>query len=141
MTSTLSRSQNTPADHGTARRSLSIGKPIEDSAVHRTRSQLDFPDHASVHLEPPGYYIPLWGNKTSLLQESRCLNTKIIQDKDVEVPEVNVKVSEVDVQGVVDFIEARIHQGVDAAHTHTVPIVKPLGAAHQGLCQSFISGV
>ena len=27
------------------------------------RGQLDFPDHASVHLEPPGYYIPLWGNK------------------------------------------------------------------------------
>ena len=35
-----------------------------------------------------------------------------------------------------DFIEARLHQRVDAAHTHTVPIVKPLGAAHQGLCQS-----
>ena len=27
------------------------------------RGQLDFPDHASVHLEPTGYYIPLWGNK------------------------------------------------------------------------------
>ena len=75
-------------------------------------------------------------NNTSLLQESHCLNTKIIKDNDVEVPEVNVKVSEVDVQGVVDFIGARLHQGVDAAHTHTVPIVKPLGAAHQGLCQS-----
>ena len=48
-------------------------------------------------------------NKTSLLQESHCLNTKIIKDNDVEVPEVNVKVSEVDVQGVVDFIEARLH--------------------------------
>ena len=75
-------------------------------------------------------------NKTSLLQESHCLNTKIIKDNDVEVSEVTVKVSEVDVQGVVDFIEARLHQGVDATHTHTVPIVKPLGAAHQGLCQS-----
>jgi hypothetical protein len=62
---TLSRSQTTPADHGTARRSLSIGKTIEDSAVTNCRGQLDFPDHASVHLEPPGYYnyIPLWGNK------------------------------------------------------------------------------
>ena len=29
-----------------------------------------------------------------------------------------------------------MYQGVDAAHTHTVPIVKPLGAVHQGLCQS-----
>ena len=31
-------------------------------------------------------------NKASLLQESHCLNTKIIKDSDVEVPEVNVKV-------------------------------------------------
>ena len=65
-------------------------------------------------------------NKTSLLQESHRLNTKIIKAEDV-------KVSEVDVEGVVDFIEARLHQGVGAAHPHTVPIVKPLGAAHQGL--------
>ena len=68
-------------------------------------------------------------NKTSLLQESQCLNTKITKDK-------NVQVSKVDVQGVVDFIEARLRQGVEAAHSHTVPIVKPLGSAHQGLCQS-----
>ena len=34
------------------------------------------------------------------------------------------------------MIEARLHQRVDADHTHTVPIVKPLGAAHQDLCQS-----
>ena len=68
-------------------------------------------------------------NKTPLLQESRCLNTKIIKVEDV-------KVSEVDVKGVVDFIEARLHQGVEAAHPHTVPVVKPLGAAHQGPCQS-----
>ena len=78
--------------------------------------------------------IPL--NKTSLLQESHCLNTKIINDKDVQVPEITVKVDEVEIHGVVDFIEARLHQGVDAAHTHTVPGVNPLGAAHQGLCLS-----
>ena len=75
-------------------------------------------------------------NKTSLLQESHCLNSKIIKDNDVEVPEVHVKVFGVDVQGVVDFIEVRLHQGVGAAHTHTVPVVKPLAAAHQVLCQS-----
>ena len=78
--------------------------------------------------------IPL--NKTALLQEAHCLNTEIVKDKDVEVSEVIVKVSEVDVQGVVDFDEAHLHQGVDTAHIHTVPIVKPLGAAHQSLCQS-----
>ena len=37
-------------------------KPLK-LAVTNCRGQLDFPDHASVHLEPPGYYIPLWGNK------------------------------------------------------------------------------
>ena len=68
-------------------------------------------------------------NKTPLLQEFHCLNTKIIKVEDV-------KVSEVDVEGVVDFVEARLHQGVEAAHPHTVPIVKPLGVAHQGLCQT-----
>ena len=60
-------------------------------------------------------------NKTSLLHESHCLNTKIIKDEDV-------KVSEVDVQGAVDSIEAHLHQRVEAAHSHTVPIVKLLGA-------------
>ena len=65
-------------------------------------------------------------NKTSLLQEFHCLNTKIIKVEDV-------KVSKVDVQGVVDFIEARLHQGVDAARSHTVPIVKPLGAGYIGM--------
>ena len=63
---TLSRSHTTPANHGTASRSLSIGKGIEESAVTNGRGQLDFPDHASVHLEPPGYYIPLWGNNSAL---------------------------------------------------------------------------
>ena len=37
-------------------------KPLK-LAVTNGRGQLDFPDHASVHLEPPGYYIPLWGIK------------------------------------------------------------------------------
>ena len=53
-TPTLSRSQTTPANHGIGQRVLSVGKPIEDSAVTNGRGQLDFPDHASVHLEPPG---------------------------------------------------------------------------------------
>ena len=55
-------------------------------------------------------------NKTPLLQESHCLNTKIIKVEDV-------KISKVDVQGVVDFVEAHLLQGVEAAHSHTVPIV------------------
>ena len=52
--------------HGIARRSLSIGKTIEESdsltvfshihggRVHGTKGQLDSPDQPQVHLEPPG---------------------------------------------------------------------------------------
>ena len=45
--------------------------------VHGTRSQLDFPDHASVHLEPPGYYIPLWGNKSSVTPATNWSDTQV----------------------------------------------------------------
>ena len=74
-------------------------------------------------------------NKNSLLQESPCLNTKIIKDVVVKDTEVNVEVSEVDVEGAVKFLEARLPLGVDAAQPCSVPTVKPLGAAHQGPCQ------
>ena len=49
-------------------------------------------------------YLDIPFNTTSLLQEYHCLNTKIVKDQDVEVSEVTVQISEVDVQRVVDFI-------------------------------------
>ena len=104
--------------------------PDQKSSVHpdldpRSRPSAPCDIKAGTNMVSSEINLDILFNKTSLLQESHCLNTKIIKDNDVEVPEVNVKVSEVDVQGVVDFIEARLHQGVDAAHTHTVPVVKP----------------
>ena len=52
-------------------------------------------------------------NKNSLLQESPCLNTKIIKDIVVKDTEVDVKVSEVDVEEAVKFLEARLPLGVE----------------------------
>ena len=70
-----------------------------------------------------------------LLQESSCLNTKIIKDKDVKVSKSTAKVSDIDLNGAMKFMEARLPLGVDAAHLGPVLTVKPLGAAHQGLCR------
>ena len=63
--------------------------------------------------------------KSPLLQGSFCLNTKIVKDKDVEVSGITVKVSDVDVDGAMKFIEARLPLRVDAAHPSLVLTVTP----------------
>ena len=52
-------------DHSTVNVSFTIRFRAMILAVHNARGQLDFPDQPPVHLEPPGYYIPLWGNKAN----------------------------------------------------------------------------
>ena len=68
---TLSRSQTSPANHGTARRSLSIEKTIEDSAVltwwtcHKSSRSIRLSRSASGAFRTPRVVkLPLWGNKS-----------------------------------------------------------------------------
>ena len=56
-------------------------KAIEDSAfehggrVTDGRGQLDFTDQPPVHLEPPWYYKPLWGNNLTNVEHHDFLKT------------------------------------------------------------------
>ena len=52
---------------------------------------------AETNMVPSKINLDNHSNKPFLPQESHCLNTKIIKENDVEVPEINAKMSEVDV--------------------------------------------
>ena len=80
MTSTLSRSQTTPADHSIARRSLSIGKTIEDSAAptwwtcQKCSRSIRLSRSASGAFRTPRVVkLPLWENKLSSCYQALCL--------------------------------------------------------------------